>query len=232
VDVKEFGAECTGSLSNAATDTPAIQNALAYALSIEPAVVRLPGNGLCAINATLTVGNGVSIKELGAYNFSGFAAASASLNPMISLSGFNAGLSDLYMDGAASGSPPTGTLVYFAPAIGKTFAKNLYIYRSCTALDVNGYLQDIRDVYIANPNGAACDVITVGRSTTGASTTNTLFDHVSVYDLSPAVAAANSCFRIYDAGGIFITHSDAVKCATGTIIKPGTNQIVILADPR
>ena len=220
IDLVQFGAKCDGKT----VDTVAVQRAVAYATTVAPAIIILPNSGLCLVNSTVTVPSGVGFRGQGT-NFgkrqSGFITTNTALNPMFNLTGIGSSFRDMLIGGIVGA---TGTVIRFKDAAtGQGVMENLFFYNTCNAVAVNGYQHRVSKVYIANSGGSACDAVTVGDSTTGSATTGTLLDHVSVYAITPMGGAApRSCFHILDAGGVFITHSDAVKCFIGTWIAPAS----------
>ncbi|WP_157099119.1 glycosyl hydrolase family 28-related protein [Novosphingobium rosa] len=222
IDIKNFGAKCDG----VTDDARAINAALSYAAATETSEVVINGTANCVIGSTLTVGAGVTLKGNGLKSTNrGLAAGAANLNPMIMLNGLGASLRDLTVNASAAG-PATGTVIRVSPSSQQVTMRNIYITGSCGALDLNGSLHRVENFYAYNSEGSQCNVISIGSSTAQAGSVDNKLDHVVVTSVNSDARPA-SCFMIYDAGGLFITHSDAIYCQVGTSIAPKSNQQVI-----
>lgn len=222
LNVKQFGALCDG----VTDDATAINAALAYGGRIGSAVVQLPGSGLCKVSSTLTVPANVTLAGQGGTS-SGLTAGVVNLNPMVTLAGNYSSIRNLYIDAGTAGVNTSG-LVILTNNITSPVIQNIRVDRSCGAIQVNGILADVSNVYAFNSEGAACSVIQVGNATTLSGTVNAKFDHVQVTSVNTANRPAY-CWDIKDAGGLYITHSDGIYCNVGTAIRPGANQQVIWA---
>lgn len=220
INAKDFGAVCNGSTN----DATAIGNALSYAGSIGSGVVELPATGLCKISTTLTVPANVTLRGKGGVS-SGLVAGVTNMNPMVTLAGNYSSIERMFIDAGTAGVNTSG-LVILTNNITSPTIRDLRIDRSCGAIQVNGILADVSNVYAFNSEGTSCSVIQIGNATTLSGTVNAKFDHVQVTSVNTSNRPA-FCWDIKDAGGLFISHSDAIYCDVGTIIRPGANQQVI-----
>ena len=220
ISVKDFGAVC----NNSTNDAAAINAALTYAGSLGGGIVQLPGTGLCRVNSTLIVPAYVTLEGVGVGVNSGLSAGATNLLPMVNLSANYASIRSMYIDAGTAGVNTSGVVIR-TNAITSPIIRDLQIDRSCGAIEVNGILADVSNVYAYNSEGTSCSVISVGNATTLSGTVNAKFDHVQVTSVNTANRPAY-CWDIKDAGGLYITHSDGIYCNVGTAIRPSTNQQV------
>lgn len=221
-DVRQFGARCTGSTANAATDTLAAQRAIAYAATRSPAEVLLPDTGHCAINATLSIASAVTLRGVATYN-SGLIAAVTNLNPMISVAGNDVQIKNLYINGGGAGTNSSGWMIATSASnIARTIIRDLAIHDVCGALDISGYYPTIDNVFIDSAQGTGCTTNRIGHLTTGSNTVGAVINKLIVV-ANPSSKPLN-CLLIEDTGGLWLSRSDFQICQTGTRIQPGANQ--------
>lgn len=222
VNAKDFGAVCNGTTDDAA----AINAALTYAATLNSGVVMLPASSsLCKVSSVLTVGAGVTLRGQGWNSSSGLTAGTTGINPLINLTGLGSSVQDVAITANGAGAA-TGTMIKVSSTAQQSLVRNIYVVGSCKALSINGSLHRIENFYALNSAGSGCNVVTIGEDTTAAGTVDVKLDHVVVTSVNTA-SRPDNCFVIYDAGGLFITHSDAIYCNVGTTIQPGANQQVI-----
>lgn len=221
IDVKQFGAVCDAT----ADDTAAVQNALSFANPTFSAIVLLPPGGLCKITSTLVLSQGITLRGAGMFN-SGLTAGTSNLT-MISVIGNSAAIENMYIDMLVGSTPnTTGTAISTATITYGRF-ENLILKGPCYGIDITGSFSVVSNVIMENVVGSECVGMRIGHNSVSAASTDIHVDKTLVYSdpLDPAYA----CFVIEDAGGLFLSESDAIWCTYGTRITPGANQSVAWA---
>lgn len=219
IDVADFGALCSGT----SNDTAALQNALAYAQTVTPAVVRLPKGGLCGVTGTLTLTQAVSLTGQGQWN-SGLIALTTNLAPMLKVTGNAVTISNLYVNALNAGANASGWVIQTASATSQLTLRDISIHGPCGAIDISGNYHTFDNVFIDSAQGTNCQTLRIGNLTTNAGSTDISLNKVTV-SANPS-SQPDACLLLQDAGGLFLSNIDMQICNTGTKILPGPNQWV------
>ncbi len=221
-DVRTYGAICNGSASNAAADTAGIKAALAARAAAGGGDVHLPyGALICQVDATIVVPQAVHLVGEGAES-SHLYAAVANMAPMVQLAGNGSSISHMDLDPNAAGVPTSGSAISFAAGVSNAEATDLNISAPCDGIDLNGNTVRVQRVYINLTHGKGCVGLRVGNLTTGGTTVNPVVDNVTVS--ADTTNPPDAGMVVHDAGGLLLHHSSV--SGTGTLIKPGSGQVV------
>lgn len=129
------------------------------------------------------------------------------------------------IDSKAQGNNTSGAAIYMVGVNSNITFEDISINGACIGVDLNGNTIKWERGQITQIAGSGCGGMRIGLNTVTGNTVDPRISNLTIQ--CNTSNPADFGMELLDAGGPFISNVDAaLYCKNGTVIKPGTNQIV------